>query len=50
MKTPKKQLTASEMGRLGGKATAKKGKEYMKTIGKNGATSRWNKSKSIIKK
>lgn len=46
-KTPKipkkKQLTASEMGRLGGLANAKKGKKYMSEIGKAGALKRWEK-------
>jgi hypothetical protein len=36
-----KQLTASEMGKLGGIATAKKGVEYMQKIGKQGAKARW---------
>lgn len=38
-----KQLTASEIGSLGGKATAKKGVEYMQKIGKQGAKARWGK-------
>jgi len=47
----KKQLTASEIGRLGGLANAKKGKAHMSEIGKKGAAARWpaKKKKSTSK-
>lgn len=41
-KTKTVSSSASEIGRLGGLAVAKKrGKKYMKEIGKKGAIARW---------
>lgn len=44
-KKKNKKITelASAFGRLGGKATAKKGRAYMQEIGRKGAEARWNK-------
>lgn len=48
-KTPKKkQLTPSEMGRLGGLANAKKGKKHMSKIGTLGAKARWPAKKKKV--
>lgn len=41
----KKILTEKQRGSLGGRSTAKKGKEYMSLIGKRGAEKRWSKLK-----
>lgn len=50
-KTPKKkQLTASEMGKLGGNAIAKKGSKHMSDLGKRGAAVRWSKSGKLSSK
>ena len=37
---------AVSLGRLGGKAVAKRGKKYMQKIGREGARKRWLKNKS----
>lgn len=38
-----KNAAAQKLGRLGGKQTAKLGKEHMATIGRLGAKKRWEK-------
>jgi hypothetical protein len=49
-KTKKGKLTKAErdayaiVGRVGGRATAKKGKRYMSSLGKKGAAKRWKKT------
>lgn len=53
IKLPNKKeasLAASAMGRLGGRAVAKRGKKYMKEIGLRGANARWAKEKNKNKK
>ena len=48
---PKHQLTASEMGKLGGKAKLKKyGKQELVRMARKGAEARWGKPSASAKK
>lgn len=49
IKTKKEILSeaGAALGSLGGKAVAKKGKSYMKKIGKAGAKARWSTNNKI---
>lgn len=52
IKLPNKKeasLAASFIGRLGGRSLAKRGKGYMRKIGKLGAKKRWEKKKETKK-
>lgn len=41
---------AAALGRIGGRVTAQKGKEYMRKIAKMGSKKRWENSKKVENK